>query len=46
MIISLLLSHFLTFERFNVCIEFIATTVGGGYINGTAESIATSGLVY
>lgn len=29
-----------------MCIEFIATTVGGGYINGTAESIATSGLVW
>ncbi|PVD27632.1 hypothetical protein C0Q70_12799 [Pomacea canaliculata] len=24
----------------------IATTVGGGYINGTAESVATSGLVW
>jgi high affinity choline transporter 7 len=23
-----------------------ATTVGGGYINGTAESIATDGLVW
>lgn len=29
-----------------MCIEFIATTVGGGYINGTAESIATNGLVW
>lgn len=25
---------------------FPATTVGGGYINGTAESIATAGLVW
>lgn len=26
--------------------NLIATTVGGGYINGTAESIASSGLVW
>lgn len=28
-----------------VC-SFSATTVGGGYINGTAESIASSGMVW
>ena len=26
--------------------HFLATTVGGGYINGTAESIAKDGLVW
>jgi len=30
------------------CVLFLqtATTVGGGYINGTAESIATAGLAW
>lgn len=27
-------------------VSIAATTVGGGYINGTAESIASSGLVW
>ena len=27
-------------------VYFEATTVGGGYINGTAESVATQGLIW
>ncbi len=38
LLLLLLLFFFLFF--------FLATTVGGGYINGTAESIATMGLVW